>query len=130
MDASSPYQIRPRFILGDLVTQSITQLNETIFQMSEEDNTSDIIVLSTSIISASDLTKKLVEYIPRNEYTRKCEDCTQSNEINLQLKDISDNLKENYNDLQLEYSLLKRDDLTIFKNQNKEIKMYIARKNI
>ena len=130
MDASSPYQVKPRLILGDLVTQSITQLNETMFPMCEEDNTSDIIVLSTSIISASDLTKKLVEYIPRNEYTRKCEDCTQSNEINLQLKDISDNLKENYNDLQLEYSLLKRDDLTIFKNQNKEIKMYIARKNI
>ena len=65
MDASSPYQVKPRFILGDLVTQSITQLNETMFQMSEEDN-SAIIMLSTSIISASDSTKKLVEYIPRN----------------------------------------------------------------
>ena len=61
MDAKA----KPRFILGDLVFQSITQLNETMFQMSEEDN-SDIIVLSTSIISASDLTKPIIEYISKN----------------------------------------------------------------
>ena len=87
MDVESPYQLKPRFILGDLVTRSL-QFNEPVFCMSEE-KSSDF---SNSVYTASGLTKAIVESIPTNEYA-KCDLCVKNNKINLKLRHISDNMK-------------------------------------